>query len=83
MIQRHGVFLFLALFLFGDFICMGGSRESQLRIGKAINIFVRYGYLGISMRVIPYNNSYESERWLFKEPTKNIYKVQEFLTTYL
>ncbi|XP_062126688.1 torso-like protein [Drosophila sulfurigaster albostrigata] len=55
-------------------LAVSGSRESQLRIGKAINIFLRYGYLGISMRVIPYNDSAESERWIFKEPTKNIYK---------
>ncbi|KAL7726923.1 hypothetical protein ACLKA6_019140 [Drosophila palustris] len=54
-------------------LAVSGSRESQLRIGKAINIFLRYGYLGISMRVIPYNDSAESERWIFKEPTRNIY----------
>lgn len=56
-------------------LAVGGSRESQLRIGKAINIFLRYGYLGISMRVIPYNDSAENEQWIFKEPTRNIYKV--------
>lgn len=49
-----------------------GQRESQLRLGKAINIFIRYGYLSISMKVISYN---DSETWLFKEPTKNIFKV--------
>ncbi|ALC46154.1 tsl [Drosophila busckii] len=51
-----------------------GSRESQLRIGKGVNVFVRYGYLSISMRVIPTNESSETERWLFREPTRNIYK---------
>lgn len=56
-------------------LAVSGSRESQLRIGKAINIFLRYGYLGISMRVIPYNDSAENEQWIFKEPTRNIYKV--------
>lgn len=48
------------------------QSESQLRVGKAINIFIRYGYLSISMKVISYN---DTERWLFKEPTKNIFKV--------
>ncbi|EDV90343.1 GH25309 [Drosophila grimshawi] len=73
---RQGLFwlwlwlLTLALLM----LAVSGSRESQLRIGKAINIFLRYGYLGISMRVIPYNDSAESERWIFKEPTRNIYK---------
>ncbi|XP_017141913.1 torso-like protein [Drosophila miranda] len=67
---RLGLFWLLALAL----LAVVGSRESQLRIGKAINIFLRYGYLGISMRVIPMNDNVESERWIFKEPTKNIYR---------
>lgn len=55
-----------------------GQRESQLRLGKAINIFIRYGYLSISMKVISYN---DSETWLFKEPTKNIFKGLDLLKT--
>lgn len=55
-----------------------GARESHLRIGKALNIFMRFGYLGISVHVIPYNDTTEEVRWLFREPTHNIYKV-EFL----
>ncbi|CAO1421966.1 unnamed protein product [Diamesa hyperborea] len=54
-----------------------GQIESQLRVGKAINVFIRYGYLSISMKVISYN---DTERWLFKEPTKNVFQgisVQE------
>ncbi|EDW97903.1 torso-like protein [Drosophila yakuba] len=65
-----GLFWLLTLALLAD----GGRRESQLRIGKAINIFLRYGYLGISMRVIPLNDNSEPDRWVFKEPTKNIYR---------
>lgn len=49
-----------------------GQIESQLRVGKAINVFIRYGYLSISMKVISYN---DTERWLFKEPTKNVFQV--------
>lgn len=49
-----------------------GKIESRLRVGKTINVFVRYGYLGISMKVISYN---DTERWLFKEPTYNVFRV--------
>lgn len=49
------------------------QSESLLRVGKAINVFVRYGYLSISMKVISYN---DTERWIFKEPTKNIFQVR-------
>ncbi|XP_052865417.1 torso-like protein [Anopheles cruzii] len=55
-----------------------GQRESQLRLGKAVNVFLRYGYLSISMKVISYN---DSERWLFKEPTNNIFKGLDLLKT--
>lgn len=51
-----------------------GKIESRLRIGKTINVFVRYGYLGISMKVISYN---DTERWLFKEPTYNVFRVSD------
>ena len=53
--------------------CVGQS-ESLLRVGKAINVFVRYGYLSISMKVISYN---DTEKWIFKEPTKNVFQVRE------
>lgn len=59
------------LFLLINHMCMG-KIESRLRIGKTINVFVRYGYLGISMKVISYN---DTERWLFKEPTYNVFRV--------
>lgn len=48
------------------------QADGQLRLGKAVNIFIRYGYLSISMKVISYN---DTETWLFKEPTINIFKV--------
>lgn len=58
------------LLMIGDF--SDGKTESRLRVGKSINVFVRYGYLGISMKVISYN---DTERWLFKEPTNNVFLV--------
>lgn len=70
---RPGLFWLVTLVLLAS--GSPGSRESQLRIGKAINIFLRYGYLSISMRVIPLNDMEDPERWVFKEPTKNVYRV--------
>ncbi|XP_055314795.1 torso-like protein isoform X2 [Sitodiplosis mosellana] len=61
---------FCTLFLLINNLCMG-KIESRLRVGKTINVFVRYGYLGISMKVISYN---DTERWLFKEPTYNVFR---------
>lgn len=58
------------LLMIGDL--SDGKTESRLRVGKSINVFVRYGYLGISMKVISYN---DTERWLFKEPTNNVFLV--------
>lgn len=52
--------------------------DGQLRLGKAVNLFIRYGYLSISMKVISHN---DSETWLFKEPTKNIFKDVDSLET--
>ncbi|XP_037912407.1 torso-like protein [Hermetia illucens] len=77
MLESSKFYWLVALsILLGDW-CFGGSHESQLRIGKSVNIFVRYGYLSISMRVISNN---DTEEWLFKEPTRSIYKNMESLT---
>lgn len=72
MVKLIGLLGLLSLITF----CFG-KTESQLRLGKAINIFIRYGYLSISMKVISYN---DTETWLFKEPTKNIFTVSPFLS---
>nr|BAN21223.1 conserved hypothetical protein [Riptortus pedestris] len=42
----------------------------NLRLGAAINLFERFGYLHISMRVVPRNES----KWIFREPTVDIFK---------
>lgn len=60
----------LLLTLFIKYNCF--AQESQLRLGKAVNVFIRFGYLSISMKVISYN---DTEKWLFKEPTNNIFQV--------
>lgn len=66
-----GIFALAFITTFNTKECSGQS-ESLLRVGKAINVFIRYGYLSISMKVISYN---DTERWIFKEPTKNIFQV--------
>lgn len=47
------------------------NKTSQLNIGRAINLFSRYGYLSISMRVVPRN---DTEVWLFREPTVDVFQ---------
>lgn len=44
---------------------------AQVQVGTAINVFSRYGYLSISMRVVPRNDSDRS--WIFREPTVEVF----------
>lgn len=77
MVDNLKLYGILAVSLLVGDICFCRNQESQLRIGKAINIFTRYGYLTLSMRVIANN---DTERWLFKEPTHNVFKDMHLLT---
>lgn len=54
--------------------------KDQLKVGRAINIFTRLGYLSISMRVIPRNDSDHS--WLFREPTVDVFNNIDHLATH-
>ncbi|CAH0746749.1 unnamed protein product [Diatraea saccharalis] len=47
------------------------ALDSELGVGKAINIFMRYGYLSICMRVVPRN---DTESWVFREPTVSVFR---------
>ncbi|XP_065343832.1 torso-like protein [Cloeon dipterum] len=47
------------------------APEQTLNIGRAMNLFTRYGYLTLSMRVVPRN---DSKVWLFREPTVKIFQ---------
>lgn len=53
-------------------VCLLTLAEAQIRVGGAINIFGRYGYLSISMKVVPRNDSDQS--WLFREPIVDVFK---------
>jgi torso-like protein len=47
--------------------------EQQLpHLGSAINLFSRYGYLSISMRVVPRED--KELDWIFREPTVDIFR---------
>ncbi|XP_070531475.1 torso-like protein isoform X2 [Cardiocondyla obscurior] len=47
------------------------TKSQRPRLGGAVNVFSRYGYLSISMRVVPRN---DTETWIFREPTLDVFK---------
>ncbi|CAG9856496.1 unnamed protein product [Phyllotreta striolata] len=49
------------------------EEDSQLKVGRAIDIFTRYGYFSISMKVISRNES----DWIFREPTIEVFTDAE------
>ncbi|KOX76846.1 Torso-like protein [Melipona quadrifasciata] len=64
-------FLLLAwtiVLLAGAPLSNGSQRP---RLGGAVNIFSRYGYLSISMRVVPRN---DTDTWIFREPTLDVFR---------
>ncbi|CAH0560307.1 unnamed protein product [Brassicogethes aeneus] len=46
------------------------QEDNELRVGRSIDIFTRYGYLSLSVKVVPKNES----TWLFREPTIDIFE---------
>ncbi|XP_072945299.1 torso-like protein isoform X1 [Epargyreus clarus] len=50
------------------------TLDSELAVGKSINIFMRYGYLSICMRVVPRN---DTDGWVFREPTVSVFRDVE------
>ncbi|GFG36089.1 hypothetical protein Cfor_03664 [Coptotermes formosanus] len=49
------------------------AAQQQPHLGGAINVFSRYGYLSISMRVVPRNDS--NPTWIFREPTVDVFRL--------
>ncbi|KAK5643416.1 hypothetical protein RI129_007261 [Pyrocoelia pectoralis] len=47
------------------------SYDAQLKVGRSIDIFTRYGYLSLSMKVVPRNES--DSNWIFREPTVDVF----------
>lgn len=46
------------------------SHGQRPQLGGTVNVFSRYGYLSISMRVVPRN---DSDTWVFREPTLEVF----------
>lgn len=46
------------------------SLGQRPQLGGTVNVFSRYGYLSISMRVVPRN---DSDTWVFREPTLEVF----------
>lgn len=57
--------LLTALSAYGDDV-----QDDQLKVGRAIDIFTRYGYFSLSMKVVPRN---DTTNWIFREPTIDIF----------
>lgn len=51
-------------------ICLVFGLSQNLKLGWAINLFERFGYLHITMRVMPRNDT----KWIFREPSVEIFK---------
>lgn len=64
---KRARYLFLALAIFG---IVRQAVPQKPRLGGAINVFSRYGYLSISMRVVPRN---DTDTWVFREPTLDVF----------
>ncbi|XP_014289779.1 torso-like protein [Halyomorpha halys] len=59
--------LYLLLFLFGESLAM-----DSLKIGNAMNIFGRYGFMGVSMKVVG-----RPQPWVFREPSVDVFEIME------
>ncbi|XP_018335703.1 torso-like protein isoform X2 [Agrilus planipennis] len=51
--------------------------DTQLKVGRSIDLFTRYGYLSLSMKVVPRNDSVPT--WIFREPTVDIFNNVDHL----
>ncbi|KAK0161572.1 hypothetical protein PV327_010030 [Microctonus hyperodae] len=61
------IYIVFLLILLGTVIARNQESQNQApKLGGTINIFSRYGYLSISMRVVSRN---DSNTWIFREPT--------------
>lgn len=47
------------------------TSDTQLKVGRAIDIFTRFGYLSLSMKVVPRNDS--DPNWIFREPSVDVF----------
>ncbi|OXA41718.1 torso-like protein [Folsomia candida] len=76
--------LILTLALVLNYLCSSGivlvsgapsapminAIHNRVPVGAIVHLFPRYGYLSLSMRVVPRN---DSQSWVFLEPVRNIF----------
>lgn len=70
--RPHWVWIVLLLFVHSessDSRSSSGEGSHLVIPGQVIHLFPRYGYLSLSMRVVPRN---DSQNWIFLEPTKDV-----------
>lgn len=68
---RRAFLLVLVSLLMTDGGDIQDTYDPQLQVGRSIDIFPRYGYLSISMKVVPTNNS--DFNTIFREPTVDVF----------
>ena len=64
--------------------CACGPRHTEaqyVHLGGGINVFSRYGYLSISMRVVPRNGT--EPKWVFREPTVKLFRYVLLFLLYI
>ncbi|KAF5302336.1 hypothetical protein FQA39_LY10375 [Lamprigera yunnana] len=47
------------------------AYDTQLKVGRSVDIFTRFGYLSLSMKVVPRNES--DPNWIFREPSVDVF----------
>ncbi|XP_014215415.1 torso-like protein [Copidosoma floridanum] len=47
------------------------TLQQRPKLGGSVNVFSRYGYLAVSMRVVPRN---DSDTWIFREPSLDVFR---------
>ncbi|XP_075234979.1 torso-like protein [Lycorma delicatula] len=69
MVAQHIMKTVIILFII---IVQTWLTTGEVRCGGAINLFGRFGYLSISMRVVPRNDT--DHTWIFREPIVDVFK---------
>ncbi|XP_017768483.1 PREDICTED: torso-like protein isoform X2 [Nicrophorus vespilloides] len=59
---------------------VSAADGDKLQVGQSMDIMSRYGYLGITMRVVARNESDTS--WIFREPTYDVFANLDPLTVH-
>ncbi|XP_065158283.1 torso-like protein isoform X3 [Atheta coriaria] len=61
-------------------LLVGSTEGDTLQVGQSMDLMSRYGYLGITMKVVGRNES--DAGWIFREPTYDVFANLEPLTVH-